>query len=472
LKRVLVVAGAVFALLCAHLLIPNSLTWYQRGIAAIPGLIAIIAVERYLSRRKFDRLPFLEYAVLQFYLFWGLPAVLYDSGEGLPTTPSAMTEAVVAVAITVVLVIASYPLGRKLGRAARVVVSRALPADVPRLGPLYWVWLAGGVAVAAGLTSFLPVEFRFAVGVFAAYYPMLTYTALSALDPSAGRGKKITLLAATGVLAAAGMLTGMMEEAVRPLLVAGVLYLVLLQRVPVKWVVALAVAVVILQPVKGYYRETAWDGDERVATNIDEAAANWAKAFAVYWMTPSSGYSSSSSSLASRFNELSPIARTFELTPARVGFDRGESWKYLAVAALPRVFVYDKATPKEIFNDRFNSMFGLQSRDTIGISTSSYPLVSDGYWNFGWWGVVGVALVLGVLLGFFTDSLPATWAGLTISVALFAELRAHTYVGAHLGGLLQRYVGLGIACWAVILVSRVLSLPRRVVGRPQTRALS
>src|SRR5207248_5770009 len=136
---------------------------------------------RYPSSGRFDRLPVLEYALVQMYLMWGLPAALYDRAGGLPVARTAMTEAVVAIAITAIVVVASYPLGIIVGRGVRVVLDRILPPNPAYIGPvLYAPWIVGGLAAAAGLFGFLPTEIRFAVSVMATYYPLLTYMAMRA----------------------------------------------------------------------------------------------------------------------------------------------------------------------------------------------------------------------------------------------------------------------------------------------------
>jgi len=455
-----------------HLFIENSLLWYQRLIAAFPGVTGLVLISRYTRSGQFRRLPFLEYAVAQLYLFWGLPAVVYDRAEGLPVTRTAMTEAAIAVAVTTLVMVLAHPLGTAIGRAARPVIDRFLPPNPPQVGTIvYLPWLTVGVVAAAGLVGFLPTEVRFAVSVLATYYPLLTYTAMRAFAPDAPRWTRLQLFIATVVLSLAGLLTGMTEWVVRPLLVTGALFIVLRKRVPTRWLVLGAATVALLQPVKGYYRESAWDEDERISTDAGLAASRWADAFAAYWSQPSPVYSASSGSLWSRLNELSPIARTFEFTPSPIGYDYGESWSYLVVAAVPRALMPNKPTPREVFNDRYNLTFGLQPRSTIGLSTNGFPLVADGYWNFGWFGVVFVAAVLGVLLGVFASTVRLdSWASLTLGVANFAELRAHTYLLAHLGGLLQRYVGITLACWIAWAAMRLMTaLLSRLGGRRWTR---
>ena len=113
-----------------HLLTMGSpLPWWQRLLGAIPGIIAMQSWSGHFSKTHERRLPFLEYALTQFYVFWGLPTLTYEIvGTGNVST-YAMTEALVGVAVVVSCARLAYPLGRHLGRYLAPTVDRMLPQN-------------------------------------------------------------------------------------------------------------------------------------------------------------------------------------------------------------------------------------------------------------------------------------------------------------------------------------------------------
>jgi hypothetical protein len=399
-------------------------------------------------------LPFVELALLQFYAFWGVPS-LYEWPSNSAPPSSAMTDALLAASLTSAVVWGAAYFGRRIGRVFAPVVAKALPAEPGRLGGFaLGMWLMIGVVAAAGLPSFLSLEYQNMARTLASYYPLLTLLALRGLRHEAKRSDRMVLLAATGVLAFAGLLTGMMEAAIRPLFLVALVYVVTRGTVPARWAAVLFVMVALLQPAKHAYRELAWDADSRVSTDVGVALDRWGQAFAMHWADSSAAPSASSGTLANRLNELRSIARTFEMVPDRVPYDHGEAWDYLLTAPLPRALVENKRNMTEVFNDRFNLTFGLQSWDTIGLSTESFPLVADGYWNFGWLGVVLVAAVIGLMLGAFSAMFPpSTWGALTIGIAIVVETHARTFMGQQIASFAQRVIGVGLACWALHLLS-------------------
>jgi hypothetical protein len=313
----------------------------------------------------------------------------------------------------------------------------------------FYVLLLVGAASASGLSALLPVEYRHIATSVGTYYPVLVYAGLRALAPEATGRDRVRLWFSVSLVAVAGLTSGMMEAAIRPMVVLAVVYVAIRRRVPVRWVLVVALAVTVVQPVKGFYRESAWTEESRLA-DPSLVLDQWRDAFTVYWLSGSRKTSASSGSLVSRLNNLDAIARTFEYVPRDVGYEWGRAWTILPVAMFPRALFPDKPPMTGSFNDAFNRRFGLQNPATIGSSVNSFPLVADAYWNFGWPGVVCVAAFLGALLGMLSGALGSSrWACLSVAAAMFAEIHARTYWVQTVAGIPQRYIGVALACWVI-----------------------
>ena len=445
---------AVLAVPAVFLGIHSGLPWWQRLLGAVPAVAAVAAGISYFAHRKYPRLPFLEMALLQLAVFWGSPVLTWSTSAHVNVTQHALTRALVGVIVVMGAMIATYPVGKRIGLLVRDTVSRSLPADAgPGAHLLLWPWFLVCLPVAAGFASRLPWEVRHLVMVLGSYYPVITLLAFRAhrsKDPNQLR----LLLVCAGVLAVAGLFTGRAQFVIRPMLFTGVIYLVLWRRMPWRWVAALAMLIVLLQPAKLLYRQIAWEGGERrSAQGVGVTMSRWGTAVSESWGGDVSSFRNLEV-LAWRLNELSTIAATFELTPRVIPFDRGRMWRHIPAAPLPRFLYPDKPMYTRVFNDRFNVTFGLQTKEGARYTTQAFPLAADGYWNFGWAGVVFVGAFIGLLIGMFTTGISTTsWGMMAFGAATFVETQVHANLFAITNGIAQRFLGLAFLCWAFWLVS-------------------
>jgi hypothetical protein len=253
----------------------------------------------------------------------------------------------------------------------------------------------------------------------------------------------------------------MLEAVVQPVLAAAVLYVVFRRRVPWRLAVAGAVILLVVNPAKHHYREMAWEDaerrEERAARDPLLAFARWGKALSAAWTEDPAERRRNTAGLASRFDELSLNALVLQSAPAAVPFDRGASWPSAALSLVPRFLFPGKPSFTELYNDRFNVTFGLQTRESTATSTGAFPLVADGYWNFGWPGVVFVGLATGCVIGLFAGLLRArTWALAAIAVSSLVQLHANNPLALQVIGVVQRLVGLAVVIWVAWALSRAV----------------
>ncbi|HYD41546.1 MAG TPA: hypothetical protein VEB43_12030 [Anaeromyxobacter sp.] len=455
-------AGA--AILLLHALAPASLPVHLRMLGAVPGAIACLLWWRYFASRDFERLPFLEYAVTQVYLYWGLGTVTASEEQLAAAGPRGWAGAAAAACVVTAGFLLAAPLGRRLGVLGAIPLERCLPGTAPRLSAVVILpWLALTAAVQAdAFAGKVPGSLYFVVQTVGGYSPLLA--ALAWRDLRAGR-RSPWLVGCTVALSIAGLLTGMLEAAVQPVLMAITLQVVLRRRVPWRLLAAGALVIVIVNPAKHHYREAAWEDavtrEERAARDPRVAAERWWKALRAAWLPGQPATAQHTSGLASRLNELAINAEVIDRVPAAIPYDRGWAWQFIPVSIIPRFLYPGKPDFTDVFNDRFAITFAIQTKLETETSTSAFPLVADGYWNLGWPGVVIVALATGMVIGLFIGLFRArTWATTAVATSTFAALHANSAFGVQVIGILQHVLGLAFVLWVTWAIAAVVAAAR------------
>jgi hypothetical protein len=469
----IVLLAAGLGLPVLHALAGTPVPIHLRVLAALPGTLACLLWWRYFAARDLDRFPFLPYAVTQLYLYWGFATISLAPGSMPTLGPSAWAGAILAALVVAAGLTLAFPLGRDLGDGAARALERCLPRSAPGLPPVVLVpWLAVCVVVHADVVADLvPSSGYFVVRTLGDSSPLLAAIAWRDLR---GGTRSTALALCAGALSLAGLLSGMLEAAVQPILAAAVLYVVFQRRVPWRLVAAGALIVLVVNPAKHHYREIAWEDaesrDERAAKDPLLAAERWGEAIRAAWTEDATERRRNAAGLASRFDELSVNALVLQATPAAVPFDRGVSWPSALLSFVPRFLFPGKPSYTELYNDRFNVTFGLQTRESTATSTGAFPLVADGYWNFGWPGIVFVGLATGCVIGFFAGAFrPRSWALAAIAVASFVQLHANNPLALQVIGVVQRLVGLATVIWIAWAVSRAVEEAASALRRPSHR---
>jgi hypothetical protein len=177
---------------------------------------------------------------------------------------------------------------------------------------------------------------------------------------------------------------------------------------------------------------------DRVQFWFETAASKWADALQSGERTESLGLASQSLQRASL---LSQVAHVLEMTPSQVPFQEGGTYRFVAVTLIPRVFWPDKPTVNDA-NRFYQVAYGLtleKGLDNVSIAVGS---LAEGFINFGWAGVVGVMLLIGVVLGVYQRTLVVAESStlfLAIGLTLVPGLLAlESQLGQYLGGIIQQ----------------------------------
>ena len=287
------------------------------------------------------------------------------------------------------------------------------------------------------------------------------------------RGRSAVVLALSmGIL---GLLRGLLG----PIFQAGATYLagqwINTRRFAVGIVVLCLVLFAAFQPVKQSYRKQVWvhstkSGDQ---AGIGDRLVAWGEAFENAYSGEPTASSHESDPLIGRVSDLGSVMNTCQVVPSRIDYLMGESFVQVLYMPIPRIIWDSKPTTQDSYQQRYAVIFGLQ--DEVGARTTavSFPLLVEGWWNFGW---VGVALV-GVLAGLWAGAAQRTfsgehWAMRTLGYAYLAQTGAAGAVVNTYASLFQFFVGRMIAIWGVYWLAQVLSarsrraFERRPAGRP------
>ncbi len=437
------------AILFLHLIVGDQYVWWQRVLGGVPGMIAVYLCWRYVARRRFDRFPFIEWACLHWYIFLGLPTIMPSRGTLVPVSSEALGRTLIGLDLFVILALIAFALGTRIGKLARPGLTAVLPPLPGRAGDfLFWPWVALTAALNGGLAGRLPGALHYPLSILGSYFPLLAYEALRAYRS----GEQINhrrLMTATGILALSGLLTGDLRSVLMPIVTAGALYTVLRRRIPWRAIGVFFLLLVILQPAKLVYRDLAWEDGKKKSGSLGETVDSWWTALTQTWMGEAD-VGENFGSVATRLDALSASAAAFQLVPKLVPYDRGTTWKYLFLTPVPRALYPGKPNFTELYNDRFNVTFGLQTEEATEKATFVFPILADGYWNFGWGGVAFVGILLGFLLGMYSTSLALDrWGPLSLGLALLADARPHGHLANQVGGLLQTFLGMAMLCWLI-----------------------
>ena len=199
------------------------------------------------------------------------------------------------------------------------------------------------------------------------------------------------------------------------LLAAGCGYVIVARRVPWAAVITATALVVILHAGKGEMRAKYWAdrvnyGDALTLTQLPGLAAEWIGEGVKATIAGSEGQSA-----LQRASILQYVLLAQAATPDPVGYLMGETYARLPSILVPR-FLDPGKPASQVSMDLLNIRYGLQS-DTAAESTAvGWGLIAEGYANFGYFGVIGIGLLLGAFCAALANwsqgatlGSPATW---------------------------------------------------------------
>lgn len=217
-----------------------------------------------------------------------------------------------------------------------------------------------------------------------------------------GRGlvrHRVVLYWIIGLTVMHGLSSGMIEQAVIPVVTLFIIRWQLAKRPPVLGIAVVVVIIIFLSPVKHEYRKMAWS-EEAPDSPMDKALL-WTEQASRYWMDTLSGqqsFSESTEQAASRMDLIHQFALVRSLTPSEVPHQYGATYSYFLVTLIPRA-VWPEKPEAGGANKFFGVNYGLTTEQGAERSTFGVSLLAESYINFSLAGVILIMALQGAILG-------------------------------------------------------------------------
>jgi len=443
----------------AHLIIADG--YYSvltRACSGAEAALLVLLITRYV-RVQPPRLPWLEFLFGVYYTQFGLPTIGEPTPIGfarvLPSKDSFDFAAVLALACGLAL-IGGFALGLVLFK--KVSADRFLPRiDIDTLvrgSPVH----LGLAAIYILGTTFVPSAHQALLSIANFASALLDRTPIAIVAVLAyllrpQMRSALQLLGAFAVLAIGLAVSSMLNEALLPLAAMGTLWWRGRGRFP--WLAggAAALLMLVLQPVKGFYREIHWHDP---TTSVVES---WQRAF-----SESNDYARSSFSdrpvgaqaSVSRLGELPGLAYTVEVVPNSIPHTGGQVYGMLVVGAIPRFLWPEKPDMTKYALDPFTIALGLTSETEAATSTTGITLPAQGYLEHGMAGSLAWMTLLGLVAAFvsryFGSKLAGTLSGASCLMPL--GLASGGGFSSCFGSMWQTLLGGTLLAWFVWALGR------------------
>jgi hypothetical protein len=273
-----------------------------------------------------------------------------------------------------------------------------------------------------------------------------------------------------------GLSSGWLGVSASILVICGAIYLMEKHRIP-RWALVFVVLFTLFFQVgkdefrKTYWQDTGQNGQmeqsgraERVAFWAENSFTKWNEA-----LSDSSGESfrRALNPSVSRISLLNQSANVVELTPAVVPYQYGWLYSYMAITWIPRFIWPDKPSMSEA-NQYYQIAYGLSTEEDLAKVSISVGLLTEGFMNFGWAGVVGVMFLAGIFFDFYQKTFLAKTSGALmtgIGVILLPQfLAVESQMAQYLGGIVQEVV---VTLIVMLPIIRIRGLRSRGATTPR-----
>jgi hypothetical protein len=186
------------------------------------------------------------------------------------------------------------------------------------------------------------------------------------------------------------------------------------KRLPISMLVIIGAVFLFLSPVKKDVRTAVKEDSSAAAeTSQTDRAVDWVTQAISYWGDSFSGrrdLAESTSDASSRTDLIHTFAHIHSLTPDVVPFQYGETYSYLTIGWIPRVFWPEKPIANAA-NNFYAVAYDVSTEESIKTSSFGATLMGEGYMNFGVAGVVVVMCVLGLVTSLLEDVFAGAQSG-------------------------------------------------------------
>ncbi len=375
----------------------ESVPWNVHLLAILVAATCFVPLARWYAQGG-EGLPMFELICVSYALQFSMPVYTQPNwltiyNRRVPIRWSSVSEVLLYVELGVVAMIMAYYLVRR-SQMARNLPSLDLPFTRARRSLYLWCALAGG-----GLLTLLQVlGWGFlaspALGAIVQLMTSQYNVAIVLLAYMVYRGEVQGALPSLGLFGAVafgfvvGLMTGMMENTLMPLVLVLAVRWHATRRIP--WLVILAGFVLysVLNPAKFEYREQVWFSGEDYG--ITQRLEVWALAVEDELSTARQQdiWEIRLRETLSRFDLVHRFAYVRDMTPAFIPYYAGETYSYFLYAWIPRLLWPEKPSASEAVN-QLDLDYGFKyESQPVTVAMGQLP---EAYANFG---VLGIGLIM------------------------------------------------------------------------------
>jgi hypothetical protein len=204
---------------------------------------------------------------------------------------------------------------------------------------------------------------------------------------------RLGLYAAVAFGFVVGLMTGMLENTLMPLVLVLAVRWHATRRIPWFAILAGFVLYLVLNPAKFQYRERVWFGSQEYG--FSQRLEVWALAVDEELTTTrqQAAWEQTVRASLARFDLVHRFAYVREMTPVYVPYYRGESYTYFLYAWIPRLLWPEKPSASESL-DRLDLDYGFKyESQPVSVGIGQLP---EAYANFGVIGIAGVMALQGI----------------------------------------------------------------------------
>ena len=378
--------------------------WNVHLLAILVAATCLLPLFRWYARGG-QGVPMFELICLSYALQFSVPVYTQTNwimvySQPVPVRWGTVFEVLLYVELGVLAMVVGYNLLRS-SLIARNVPSLDLPLVPERRSIYLWGALAGG----GTLTLLQVLGWGFLGGsVFGAVVRLFTgqyNVAVVMLAYAIYEGEERSALARFGLYGAVvfgfivGLLTGMLENTLMPLVLVLAVRWHATRRIPWFAILMGFVLYLVLNPAKFEYRQQVWFSGQQYG--FSQRLEVWALAVEeeLSAMGGEEAWEETVRESMARFDLVHKFAYVRDMTPAFIPYYGGQTYSYFLYAWIPRLLWPDKPSASESTN-RLDLDYGFKyETQPVSVAIGQLP---EAYANFG---ILGIVLVMALQGGVF-----------------------------------------------------------------------
>lgn len=410
-------------------------------------------------KRKVLGIPIMPTYALMCLVYYALP---FASGHPVSYEFNFAEKWFAAVTVAVILLIMTLIWARLARPAPSAVRSVMMLSQEQSAIPILIACLIAAIMFQSNLIFYVFTLSSEVYGVMRAVLLTLGLVSMFCLSFLHGAGKlntpqKYLFLALAAVFIAYHAASLYLITATQFTLAATFGYFLGSGRVPWKLMITILALLTVLQAGKGDLREKY--SEAGAAPSSFGLIEEWLDTGLDNILSPRSNLSRDPVSLGQRVSLVHMLLRTQTEAPAAVPYLYGSTYFQIPLLLIPRVIWPERPNTSELLV-QLNEHYGLLTRESAETVSIGWGLFAEANANFGFFGCVGVAIVLGLLVG-LTQKLCGRFSflsarGMTALLIMYSLLGMEASMAQFLTTLVQSLVSVVLLAWTVMQ-------PRQVV---------